>query len=168
MKNINHMFLLTAISLIAIGLFYGPVATSPILAAPPDICFEEHCAGKGCENNPARLTATCCWTGGDGRTYCQTCEVNTDSGEFENCDNPRPIYLGQPDDTVVAPPPTGKSPSQSTEKCPENSAIDSKGTCTPTAQSPDESSADDDNKPKLPRGDILGELQTNQGTQPQS
>lgn len=168
MKNNNQMFLLTAISLIAMGLVYGPIVINPGLAAPPDICFEEHCAGKGCENNVENLTATCCWDGGDGRTYCQTCDVNTDSGEFENCSNPRPIFSGQADDTIVTPPPTGNAPPPSTEKCPDNSAVDQNGNCTPVAQLPEDSSNDDNSKPQIPRGNILGEIQTNNELQPQS
>ena len=151
------MFLLTAMSLLAIGLLYGPVVINPGLAVPPDICFEEHCAGKGCENNVENLTATCCWDEPDGNTYCQTCDVDTDSGEFENCTNPRPVSLGQLDDTVVAPQPSGKAPPQSTGTCPNDIVVDRNGNCTPVTQLPDE--AGDTNKNSKPdiRGNILND-----------
>jgi len=157
MKSNNWMVLLSIIMGIVVGLIYGPISINLILAAPPHPCFggaqDYVCI---CENNPAKLTAKCCWHDSITGSYaCQTCEVNTDTGDFENCTS-----KGKPDSSVVAPPPSGKAPPPSTEKCPDNSAVDQNGNCTPTTQLPDDTS--DNNKPNL-RGNILNDLASSQG-----
>ena len=104
MKSINKIFLLSIITGLMAGLIYGPISINLILAAPPHPCFggaqDYVCI---CENNPAKLTAKCCWHDSITGSYaCQTCEVNTDTGDFENCTS-----KGKPDSSVVAPPPSG-------------------------------------------------------------
>ena len=131
-----------------------------IFAEPPDPCFGDDCPGSRCDNYPDGGYAVCCWTGPNGHEICQACDI-TLGGDFDNC--LPPSSKGVPSG-VIASPPSGVAPPPSTEKCPDNSAVDSKGNCTPITQSP----GDGDNKPKVPRGDILGDLQTNQGTQPPS
>ena len=146
------------------GLIYSPVYICPVFAAPPHPCFNDakdyNCI---CENNPAKLRATCCWFDPiTGVTSCQTWEVNTDTGEFENCES-----KGRPGSSTIAPPPSGVAPPPSTTTCPENTALDANGNCAPVTQGPIDQgttqppSSDDNNKPskpKLPKGDIIGEL----------
>jgi hypothetical protein len=156
MKSINQLVLLSIVVSITAGLMYGPISIHLVLAAPPHPCFggaqDYTCI---CENNPAKLTATCCWydpiTGGND---CQTCDVNTDTGDFENCTS-----KGQLDSSVVAPPPSGIAPLTSTNQCPENVAVDQNGNCSPSAQLPDDTS--DDTKPNL-RGSVLNDLMFSQ------
>lgn len=156
MKSNNRMVLLIIIMGMMVGLIYGPISIHHISAAPPHPCFggaqDYICI---CENNPAKLTAKCCWHDSITGSYaCQTCEVNTDTGDFENCTS-----KGNPDSSVVAPPPSGKAPPPSTEKCPDNSAVDQNGNCTPITQLPDDTS--DNTKPTL-RDDVLGDLMFSQ------
>jgi hypothetical protein len=171
MKCINQMVLLSIVFGLVVGLTYSPISLQPLFAMSPDPCFGKHSAGcpnMSCKNYPETLTATCCWTDiHDGELACQTCWVNTDTGEFENCSS---TSIGGSDSSVVAPPPSGKAPPPSTEKCPDNSAMDSKGNCTPMTQLLEDSSNDnnDDKKPQFPRGNILGELQSNSELPPQS
>ena len=159
MKSINKIVLLSVITGLTAGLIYGPISINLILAAPPHPCFggaqDYVCI---CENNPAKLTAKCCWHDSITGSYaCQTCEVNTDTGEFENCHNG--ASKGGFDSGVVAPPPLGKAPPPSTEKCPDNSAVDQNGNCNPTTQLPGDTS--DNNKPNL-RGNILKDMMSTQ------
>jgi hypothetical protein len=173
MKSISQMVLLSIILSITAGLIYNPILISPIFAAKPDPCFGKK--SVGCPNMVCSTsqynTATCCWTDiHDDKVVCQQCHVNTDSGNLENCSNVE--NKGKSDRGFVAPPPSGVAPPPSTETCPDNTAKDSNGNCTPSTQSPGDSSNDeeddDDNKPQFPRGNILGELQTNSELQPQS
>jgi hypothetical protein len=75
------------------------------------------------------------WTDSDGLLTCQTCEVNIDTGEFENCTDP--YAKGLPGSDIIAPPPSGVAPPPSTESCPENTARDVNGNCTPLTQTPE-------------------------------
>lgn len=159
MKSINQMVLLTVFMGLVAGLILSPISIHPVLAAAPHPCFggaaDYSCI---CENNPAKLTATCCWYDTiTGSEDCQTCEVNTDTGEFENCHNG--ASKGGFDSGVVAPPPSGKAPPPSTEKCPDNSAVGQNGNCSPTTQLPDDTS--NNNKPNL-RGNILKDMMSSQ------
>ena len=160
MKYINNLTQITFVSLIAMGLTYSTVAIGNVYAAPPHPCFDGaqdyNCI---CENNPAKLTATCCWydpiTGGNN---CQTCEVNTDTGDFENCTS-----KGKPDSSVVASPPSGIAPPTAPEQCPENVAVDMNSNCSPSAQLPEEvnDTGSDDTKSNL-RGNVLNDLMFSQ------
>jgi hypothetical protein len=166
MKSINQMVLLSVIIALIAGLICSPVAVTPVMAEPRDPCF----GGGGCEgsicstfDDPGYMS--CCWLGPNGENrICQTCKIDYETGEFIFCSTPHSEGKGGLGSSVVAPPPSGKAPPPSTEKCPDNSAVDSKGNCTPITQSPN----DGDNKPKFPRGDILGELQSNSELPPQS
>ena len=157
MKRTNIMVLVSTFLFVAVGLIYSPNTMRTIFAEPPDPCFGDGCEGTWCSDLADDAALQCCWTGPNGYQICQIC-WKLDDGSFAGCDPPR--TKGIPDSSIIAPPPSGVAPPPSTDKCPDNSAVDSKGNCTPITQSPN----DGDNKPKFPRGDILGELQTNQGT----
>lgn len=124
------------------GVVCSQLSALPVLAAIKDPCFDSgSCPNRGCENNLERGTATCCWTDrADGETVCQTCDVNTDIGEFENCTDVRCISCakGLPGPGIIAPPPVGVAPPPLTETCPENTALDAQGNCTPLTQGPQE------------------------------
>jgi hypothetical protein len=160
--------------LVTAGWAQSPFAVLPILAEPPDPCFGKHvnvpgCSNMDCSNDPQNLQAICCWDSGSGRV-CQACQVNTDTGEFENCSEV--LSKGRPDTNTIAPPPSGVAPPPSaTTTCPENTALDANGNCAPVTQAPPSTDQgttttqlpppSDNNKPlkhKLPKGDILGEL----------
>jgi hypothetical protein len=109
--------------------------------------------------------ATCCWTDTNtNESYCQWCEVNTDTGEFENCSSPKL----RPDSSIIAPPPSGIAPPPPTESCPENTARDAEGNCTPLTQTPEQPPTNQTPSPKggprnlLPEGVFEGP-----GTTPQ-
>jgi len=161
MKSINQMVLLSTILALSVGLMSSPISLQLVSAEKPSICFGNHfCPNMVCTNNPLSLTADCCWSTMDG-TVCQTCDVNTDTGEFEDCG---PVHTpvvpkGIPDSSPVIPPPSGKAPPPSTEKCPDNSAVDKNGNCTPMTQLPDDTS--DNNKPNL-RGNLLNDMMVGQ------
>jgi len=143
------------------GLANSSISLQPVFANMPDPCFGKHSAGcpnMVCSNHPALGTAHCCWTDiFNDRTVCQTCDVNTDTGDFENCSKVE--SKGHPDSSTVIPPPSGLAPPPSTEKCPDNSAVDQNGNCTPTTKLPDDTS--DNNKPNL-RGNILNDMMSSQ------
>src|SRR6476659_2939675 len=161
MKSINQMVLLNVFMGLVAVLIFSPISLQPASAASPDPCFGKHsvgCPSMDCTNNIEHLNATCCWTDiHDGKTVCQTCDVNTDTGEFDDCTY---VYSkGGFDSSVIAPPPSGKAPPPSTEKCPDNSAVDQNYNCTPTTQLPDDTS--DNNKPNL-KGNILNDMMSTQ------
>lgn len=123
-------------------LLFAVSASSPIFlprvfAEPPDPCFGDSCSRSVCHNDPQTLSAGCCW--GVNRGNCQDCNVNTQTGEFENC---TPVYrphipvnsgkiLGG--GTLASP---NAAPSPKT--CPDGSAPDTNGNCptSTTNQSP--------------------------------
>jgi len=161
MKSINQMVLLTVVMGLVAVLIHSSISVQPIFAANPHYCFEHDCGGdRLCDNNPKKGTATCCFRDPGTipqSTTCQTCHVNTSTGEFENCTNAS--SKGLPDNSIIAPPSSGKAPPSSTEKCPDNTAVGQNGNCTPTTQLPDDTS--DNNKPNL-RGNILNDMMSTQ------
>jgi hypothetical protein len=152
---------------VLVGLVCFPISVAPVSAAPPDPCFGNGAPGceAACQNNPEKLQATCCWIAPDGKHTCQTCEVNTQTGEFENCYYEKIGELD--DDIVISQPPSDLAPPPSTGKCPDNVAVDKNRNCSPVVQSPEESSNNnnDNNRPQFPRGEILNELEPNQNIQ---
>ena len=80
-------------------------------------------------------TAVCCWQESPGGDFvCQLCYVS-DEGEFEDCTDPK--SPGTSGTGVIAPPPSGVTPPPPTESCPENTARDVNGNCTPLTQTPE-------------------------------
>ena len=143
------------------GLANSSISLQPVFANLPAPCFGKHsagCPGMACSNSPAFLSAHCCWTDiRDDKVICQTCDVNTDTWEFVNCSAVE--NKGKPDSSTVIPPPSGKAPPPSTEKCHDNSAVDQNGNCSPTAQLPYDTN--DNNKHNL-RGNILNDMMFSQ------
>ena len=164
MKSINQMVLLTVFMGLVAGLTYSPISVRPIFAAPPDPCIEHPfpwgCQDRECENSPESSTISCCWrdNANGGRYVCQVCNVD-DNGDIGGCSDVFPASKGTPDSSIVVPPPSGKAPPPSTEKCPDNSAVDKNGNCSLTTKLPDDTS--DNNKPNL-RGNILNDMMSSQ------
>lgn len=124
------------LSFLVVALICSP-STSIVFAAKPDYCFENDCPGRLCDNNPAKGTATCCWSKPGvipPEPTCQTCHVNTETGEFENCTDVH--SKGRPGIGIIAPPPSGVAPPPSTTTCPDITALDANGNCAPLTQAP--------------------------------
>lgn len=163
MKSNNHLVLFSALLLMSLILVLFPISANPVLAAPPHPCFgntDPECLAI-CTSDPEKLQASCCWQTADLKYACQTCEVNGQTGDYENCYYPK---IGISDDNIVNPqPPSGVAPPPSSEICSENTVIDEEGNCTPITQSPEElappsSSPEEQNqspKSQLPRGSII-------------
>jgi hypothetical protein len=134
--NKKSLFLvITSLTFLISGAICSQLSVHPAFGVEPDPCFDLPCLNRKCENNEGG-SATCCWQespGGD--VVCQTCHVNTDTGEFENCSDVGSI--GKPGAGVLAPPPSGVAPPPPTESCPENTARDAQGNCTPLTQTPE-------------------------------
>ena len=74
------------ISVLVVALIFSPTAISHVFAVPPNSKFGT--AEADCTNNVKELTATCCWSRVtfDKVLYeCQTCNINTNTGNFEEC-----------------------------------------------------------------------------------
>jgi hypothetical protein len=69
-------------------------------------------------------------------TKCQTCQVNTNAGEFENCISR--LSKGRPDTIVITLQPSSVVPPPPTGSFPENIVLEANGNCTPKAQTPEE------------------------------
>jgi hypothetical protein len=148
MVNSSKTAICVVISLLIVTLIYSSLSTKFVQlssAKGPSLCFESpqygFCKDRKCINvgigegePPSQNKASCCWTDtNSGEKMCEVCEVNTDTGEFENCH----IYSkGKPDTSTIAPPPSGVAPPPSTQTCPENTALDANGNCAPVTQGP--------------------------------
>jgi hypothetical protein len=129
------VLVITSLTFLISGAICSQLFVQSVYAAFPAYCFENDCSGRTCYNNTERGTASCCWETA-GTTMCQTCDVNTDTGEFENCSDPI-IVSTDKGPGVIAPPPSGVAPPPPTESCPENTARDVNGNCTPLTQTPE-------------------------------
>lgn len=143
MSNAKSLiFVIFLLTFLISGTICGQLLVFPVWAAPMHPCFDGGCPGfRNCTNDPGALKATCCWKEPGvipPEINCQTCNVNTDTGEFENCSSA--ASEGTPGSGVIAPPPSGVAPPPSIETCPENTARDVNSNCTPLTQTPEESS----------------------------
>jgi hypothetical protein len=131
------VFVITPLIFLVSAAVCSKLSVPLVLAAGPAYCFEHDCPERFCDNNPAKGTATCCWRDPGiipAQNTCQTCHVNTNTGEFENCTSV--LSKGKPDTSTVAPPPSGAAPPPSTNTCPENTVLDANGNCAPLTQGP--------------------------------
>lgn len=136
------VFVIISLIFLISGALCSQLLVQPVFALLPDPCFGKHsagCPGMRCTNDPANLSAYCCWTDiHDGQQVCQGCNVNTDTGEFENCTDVFPTSKGTLGTGVIAPPPSGIAPPPQTGTCPENTVLDAQGNCSPLTQGPQE------------------------------
>jgi hypothetical protein len=131
---------LVAASLLLIaGLIFGSVSIPNVFAYPPDPCFGGGCMESKCTNDPEHLEATCCWMvsyfgGIHVEALCQTCNIDTDTGDFVFCSKPESVLKGNPSSGTTPPqPPTNLAPPK---VCPDGSSPDANGKCPPTTQAP--------------------------------
>jgi hypothetical protein len=109
--NKKSLFLvITSLTFLISGAICSQLSVLPVFAASPAYCFENQCPGRFCSNNTAAGTASCCWEIPltPHIIKCQTCHVNTDTGEFENCTDVS--SKGKPSAGIIAPPPSGVAP----------------------------------------------------------
>lgn len=71
-------------------LIYGSVAILPYSAfatgkSPRDICKLNPTAKCECYNVPKRLVAFCCYTTQSGKVNCESCDIDTNTGDYVNC-----------------------------------------------------------------------------------
>jgi hypothetical protein len=101
----------TVILLLAVSLIYNSSYTFHVFAAPKDPRFDN----GDCTNSPETLSVTCCWkdyfAGYDDKPFvwktCQTCYIDTGTGEFASCDNPysaKPLPTGDLPQAEIVPP----------------------------------------------------------------
>lgn len=130
---------ITSLMFLVSGTICSQLFVQPVLAAPMHPCFDGGCPGyRHCTNDPGALKATCCWKEPGvipSEINCQTCDINTDTGEFDNCSS---ASKGTTGPGIVAPPPLDVAPPPPTESCPENTARDAQGNCSPMTQGPQE------------------------------
>ena len=161
--------MITSLTFLVSGAICSQLFVQPAFAANPHYCFEHDCGGdRICDNNPKKGTATCCFRDPGTipqSTTCQTCHVNTTTGEFENCTS---ASEGQTGPGIIAPPPSGVAPPPPTESCPENTARDANGNCTPLTQTPEQAPTNQTLGPKGRPGNLLpGGIFEGQGKSPQ-
>lgn len=161
MKNINEIIFGSMFVFAIVVLFYFPISITLVSAAPPDPCFGNGAPGciAICDNSRGDLQATCCWQASAGNYACQTCQINPQTGDYENCYYNKPGKLNN--DIISPQPPSGNAPPTSTEKCPENVAVDKNGNCSPITQTPDEDNGAGSDKTNL-RGNVLDDLMFSQ------
>jgi hypothetical protein len=161
----STVLVIASLAFFTTGLVFTPISLHPVFAAPPHPCFNgDQSYNCNCENNPAKLQATCCWDDPiTGMAGCQVCQVNTDTGEYENCREV--LSKGKPDTSTIAPPPSGVAPPPSTTTCPANTVLDTNGNCAPLTQAPTDQGTtaqpptdDNTNNPKHHKGDELSQL----------
>ena len=122
-------------------------------------CYKEYDTDTG---ETVAIYCAVCYDNGTGNLACDA---------YEKVESIKPPDGGQVFPKDTAPPPVGVAPPPpppSTQTCPDNTALDANGNCTPVTQGPTDQGtttqpppSDDNNKPskpKLPKGNILGEL----------
>jgi hypothetical protein len=127
------IFVVLSLLLLLLALLtYSQIFLPGVFAVPPDGCFGD-CGDHRCNNDPQHLQATCCWQLTLGDFACQTCNVNTDTGEYENCTvasrHHIPVNSGKilGGGTLASP---NAAPSPKT--CPDGSTPDANGNCPST------------------------------------
>ena len=111
MVNSGKHIIFMVISLLVVMLIYGSVAVSSYSAfaafkSPRDICPSSGLCL--CNNDVEHLKAKCC-DFSKNSTYCVTCDINTDTGDYENCVLSRKApTTGQGGGVLEQPPPTPK------------------------------------------------------------
>ena len=114
------VFVITSLAFLVFGSICSQLIIQNVLAAPPDPCFNNPACGSVCIDIPSGMGPVrtyCCWAPGGGLipgNMCQVCIAGDGCTEPTCCFKP--------------PPPP------STETCPENTARDPFGNCSPVIQ----------------------------------
>ncbi|HET6589674.1 MAG TPA: hypothetical protein VFG45_05875 [Candidatus Nitrosocosmicus sp.] len=119
-----------------------------------DCCYKEYDSDSG---ETTAIYCTTCYDDGIGNLAC---------GEYDKIEVSSPSDDGDsspkgPRDIQPANPPSDMAPPPSTEKCPDNVAVDKNGNCNPITKTPDEGNDEGSDKPNL-RGNMLDELKFGQ------
>ena len=158
------VFVITSLTFLVSGATCSQLFVQPIFAANPHYCFEHDCGGdRVCDNDPKKGTATCCFRDPGTipqSTTCQTCHVNTSTGEFENCTS---ASKGKPGAGVIAPPPSGVAPPTTPPKITPPTAEEPQGIAPETEQTeqtePEEleqpTAEPEEGMARIPEGEIL-------------
>jgi hypothetical protein len=86
----NSVFFVV-VSLLVVMLIYGSVAISPYSAfaagkSPRDVCDLTPKSQCNCYNGVNNLKASCCsYTSSGNVIACEECDINTVTGDYENC-----------------------------------------------------------------------------------
>jgi hypothetical protein len=88
--NFTAVAIIIVIILMAIALISRSIASEVdakprIVASPDDICTIADGYSCYCSNDTVNLTAECCTTNSNGKTVCETCDIDTESGDYVNC-----------------------------------------------------------------------------------
>jgi len=88
--NFTAVTIITAIILMAVALISSSIiaevdAKPRIVGSPDDICTFEDGNSCFCSNDTVNLTAECCATNSNGKTSCETCDIDTKTGDYVNC-----------------------------------------------------------------------------------
>jgi hypothetical protein len=81
---------ITAIILMVVALISSSIASEVdakprSTGSPDDICIIAENHGCYCSNDTVNLTAECCATTNTGNTNCETCDIDTKTGDYVNC-----------------------------------------------------------------------------------
>jgi hypothetical protein len=123
---------LKVIAIIVVAIVFVFVYSSTIITHPVFANAAQHPCFNGstdydcmCSNHPESLSVVCCWTykiAGKDEIHCQSCEINTGTGEFENCSDYVRTVAPPSSGKVVNIPPIDTSVAPSTKVCPDNSS----------------------------------------------
>ena len=77
--------ILISVALISISIVAGVDAKPRPVNTPQDICLGAGYSRCYCSNDTESLTAECCVDNGSKGVTCETCDIDTESGDYVNC-----------------------------------------------------------------------------------
>src|SRR6476469_7829994 len=88
--NFTAVMIITTTILMTVALISSSIvaevdAKPRSTGSPDDICIIAENHGCYCSNDTANLTAECCATTNTGNTNCETCDIDTKTGDYVNC-----------------------------------------------------------------------------------
>src|SRR4051794_8278151 len=89
--NFTAVVIITAIILMDVALISSSIvagvdAKPRSIHAPNEICLGAGDSNCFCSNDVEHLTATCCVTIRTGSVNCETCDIDTKTGDYVNCE----------------------------------------------------------------------------------
>jgi len=78
--------ILMDVALISSSIVAGVDAKPRSIHAPNEICLGAGDSNCFCSNDVEHLTATCCVTIRTGSVNCETCDIDTKTGDYVNCE----------------------------------------------------------------------------------
>jgi len=78
------VIILMTVALISSSIVAEVDAKPRSINSPQDICIDPG-PSCFCSNDTVNLTAECCITNPNGKTVCETCDIDTESGDYVNC-----------------------------------------------------------------------------------